>query len=387
MIPGASTRRATASPRAGKKEAKDKAKREQQERQRAEDLKRKAKREREAARNRERDRRLALWDPAKKACSKALQKDAETLTRALPWADLAAHYGVHEAADAQLLRDETPSLGAPNALNPKAQHAGTVYPLEEDAGLYPSKEPLLVADRVRDWYGSRANPNWRKRLLEVLASLAKGSDGSWCRAAHPSYKEFGVRIALLDDTMRLIWSATKASDGGLRCLAWCCVRTGSVDSTCEGIKQALDRRASDKGKLIETKEPYLTLDDDDVLIHPGKNRPMKLWSCRIGVLEKMAQGSPPEKWSPSLRLTTKEQAAVQEANAPAMVLTQRLILNLNLFWWRRWRRHDPRSAYAPREGAAAVSRRCRSRAGLMTYFREAVVNTQEMLDLLALTQR
>ena len=62
-------RRATASPRAGKKEAKDKAKREQQERQRAEDLKRKAKREREAARNRERDRRLALWDPARKACT------------------------------------------------------------------------------------------------------------------------------------------------------------------------------------------------------------------------------------------------------------------------------------------------------------------------------
>ena len=107
------------------KEAKDKAKREQQERQRAEDLKRKAKREREAARNRERDRRLALWDPARKACAKALQKDAETLTRALPWADLAAHYGVQEAADAQLLRDETPSLGAPNKLNDKAQHDGT----------------------------------------------------------------------------------------------------------------------------------------------------------------------------------------------------------------------------------------------------------------------
>ena len=32
-------------------------------------------------------------------------------------------------------------------------------------------------------------------------------------------------------------------------------------------------------------------------------------------------------------------------------------------------------------------RRCRSRTGLMTYFREAVVNTQEMLDLLVLTQR
>ena len=60
-----------------------------------------------------------------------------------------------------------------------------------------------------------------------------------------------------------------------------------------------------------------------VSINTGKNRPMKLWSCRIDVLEKMAQGSPPEKWSPSLRLTTKEQAAVQEANAPAMVLTQR----------------------------------------------------------------
>ena len=29
----------------------------------------------------------------------------------------------------------------------------------------------------------------------------------------------------------------------------------------------------------------------------------------------------------------------------------------------------------------------RSRAGLMTYFREAVVNTQEMLDLLALRRR
>ena len=225
-----------------------------------------------------------------------------------------------EAADAQLLRDETPSLGAPNKLNDKAQHDGTIYPVVEDEGLYASKEPLLVADRVRDWYAARANPNWRKRLLEVLASLAKGSDGSWCRAAHPQYREFGVRIALLDDTMRLIWSATKASDGGLRCLAWCCVRTGSVDSTCEGIKQALDRRASDKGKLVESSEPYLTLDDDDVLIHPGKNRPMKLWSCRIDVLEKMAQGSPPEKWSPSLRLTTKEQAAVQEANAPAMVL-------------------------------------------------------------------
>ena len=28
------------------------------------------------------------------------------------------------------------------------------------------------------------------------------------------------------------------------------------------------------------------------------------------------------------------------------------------------------------------TRRRRSRAGLMTYFREAVVNTQEMLDLL-----
>ncbi len=303
-----------------KKKAKDKAKREQQERQRAEDLKRKAKREREAARNRERDRRLALWDPARKACAKALQKDAETLTRALPWADLAAHYGVQEAADAQLLRDETPSLGAPNTLNPKAKHDGCIYPVPEDEGLYASKEPLLVADRVRDWYASRANPNWRKRLLEVLSNLAKGSDGSWCRSAHPQYKEFGVRIALLDDTMRLIWSATKASDGGLRCLAWCCVHTGSVDSTCEGIKQALDRRASDKGKLVESSEPYLTLDDDDVLIHPGKNRPMKLWSCRIDVLEKMAQGSPPEKWSPSLRLTTKEQAAVQEANAPAMVL-------------------------------------------------------------------
>ena len=31
--------------------------------------------------------------------------------------------------------------------------------------------------------------------------------------------------------------------------------------------------------------------------------------------------------------------------------------------------------------------RCRSRAGLMTYFREAVVNTQEMLDLLVRSQR
>ena len=47
---------------------------------------------------------------------------------------------------------------------------------------------------------------------------------------------------------------------------------------------------------------------------------MKLWSCRVDVLEKMAQGSPPEKWSPSLRLTTKERAAVDESNSPAMVL-------------------------------------------------------------------
>ena len=90
---------------------------------------------------------------------------------------------------------------------------------------------------------------------------------------------------------------------------------------------------------------------------------MKLWSCRIAVLEKMAQGSPPEKWSPSLRLTTKEQAAVQEANAPAMVLTRRLILNLNLIWWRRWRLHDHVSVYASREGAAAASRRFLYNAG------------------------
>ena len=43
--------------------------------------------------------------------------------------------------------------------------------------------------------------------------------------------------------------------------------------------------------------------------------------------------------------------------------------------------------YASREGATAVARRCHSRTGLMTYFREAVVNTQEMLDLLVRSQR
>ena len=44
-------------------------------------------------------------------------------------------------------------------------------------------------------------------------------------------------------------------------------------------------------------------------------------------------------------------------------------MNLNFLWERRWR---PATASFD--------------AGLMTYFREAVVNTQEMLDLLVLTQ-
>ena len=201
--------------RAGKKEAKDKAKREQQERQRAEDLKRKAKREREAARNRSGPAPRVVGSGAKslrQGPAEGRRDFYESTTVGGPCGPLRRPGG---GGRATAKRDQTPSSGAPNALNPKGQHAGTVYPLEEDAGLYASSQPLLVADRVRDWYASRANSNWRKRLLEVLASLAKGSDGSWCRAAHPQYREFGVRIALLDDTMRLIWSATKASDGGL----------------------------------------------------------------------------------------------------------------------------------------------------------------------------
>lgn len=308
-----------------KKAAKDAARKQAQERQRAEEHKRALKREKEAARNREKLRRTALWQPAKLAATRAEKLDGERLTKALAWGDLATHFGVQEAADAQLERDERPSMGAPGALNTKKHALGEafcVYPVVEDEGLQVSAADLLVADRVRDWYALRATPQWRKRLLEVLAKLATGDAGAWCRGAHKDFKEYGLRVALLDDTMRLIWSATKApSDGGLRALAWCCVREGSVKDSCEAIKVALDRRAGhDRQRLVESEAPFLTLGDDDVLIHPGKNRPMKLWTCEQATLAKMASGTPPAIWSPSLRLTTKEREARDETHAPAMIL-------------------------------------------------------------------
>jgi len=302
-----------------KKKAAEKRREEQRAQEREEAKRREERKKREEAKRRELTRRTNLWDPSRRKAGSAKRSEAEDLVRALPWTDLAAHFGVQEARGTVVELRETPGTALPGPLRPAKQAAlperDALYPVPEDDGRGMSGEAALVADRVLAWYAQRPD-KWRQRCLEVLAELASGDEDARARAAHRKYARYGVRVAALDKAHCLIWSAT-LEQGQIRVLAWCCVKASCIDESCESIKEALERRADVK----EDDAPYLTLGDDDVLIQPGKNRPMKLWTCDAATLRRLAkQPKPPARWSPRLRLTTRELGAVDERGAPAMVL-------------------------------------------------------------------
>ena len=122
-------------------------------------------------------------------------------------------------------------MGAPNALNPKAQHGGCIYPVQEDEGLYASSQPLLVADRVRTG------------TVPSESELAQATTGRCSSAAKGATGPGAVRHILRTRSLESYsfirrhdaphLEATKRLMEVLDVLAWCCVRTGSVDSTCE----------------------------------------------------------------------------------------------------------------------------------------------------------
>lgn len=126
-----------------KKKAAEKRREEQRAQEREEAKRREERKKREEAKRRELTRRTNLWDPSRRKAGSAKRSEAEDLVRALPWTDLAAHFGVQEARGTVVELRETPGTALPGPLRPAKQAA-----LPERDALYPARWPSGIVGPV-----------------------------------------------------------------------------------------------------------------------------------------------------------------------------------------------------------------------------------------------